>query len=267
MQDKITTTKLIEMKRKGEKIAVLTGYDYGMTRILNEAGVDAVLVGDSVGMVKLGFDSTLPVTLEDMIYHCKTVRRANSRALLIADMPFMTYEVKTDEAVANAGRLVKDAGAEAVKVEGGREIVPAIRAMVAAKIPVMGHIGLTPQAVNKFGGFKVQGRDDESADRLLDAAKALEEAGVFSMVLEGIPEKLAARITASVAIPTIGIGAGAGCDGQVLVSDDMLGLFSDFKPKFVKRYANLRPVILEAVKQYCKEVKSGVFPSEEQTYK
>jgi 3-methyl-2-oxobutanoate hydroxymethyltransferase len=265
--EKITTTRLIEMKRKGEKIAMLTGYDFGMTKLLNEAGVDVILVGDSVGMVKLGFENTLPVTLDDIIYHCKTVRRANARPLLVADMPFMSYEISPADAVANAGKLVKSAGAEAVKIEGGPEILPSIKAIIAAKIPVMGHIGLTPQAINQLGGYKVQGRNAEAADKLIGAAKVLEASGVFSMVLECVPEGLAKEITETVSVPTISIGAGRFCDGQVLVTDDILGLFSDFKPKFVKRYANLRPQILEAIRQYLKEVKDGTFPSDEQSYK
>ncbi len=267
MNNKVTTSTFLEMKKKGEKIAMLTGYDYGMARILNEAGVDSVLVGDSVGMVKLGFENTLPVTMDDIIYHCKTVRRANSRALLVADMPFLSYEVNTAEAVANAGRLVKNAGAEAVKIEGCEPFLPAVRAIIASKIPVMGHLGLTPQSIHQFGGYKVQGRNEQAAARLLADARALQDAGVFALVLEAIPRELAGQITATLSIPTIGIGAGPDCDGQVLVTDDILGLYSDFKPKFAKRYADLRPRILEAVRSYCREVKDGSFPDDEFTYK
>lgn len=265
--DKITTTKLIEMKKSGEKIVMLTGYDFGMAKLLNEAGIEVILVGDSIGMVKLGYENTLPVTMDDILYHLKAVRRGNSRALLVADMPFMSYEVKIEDAVSNAGKLVKSGGAEAVKIEGGTEIIPMIKAIISAKMPVMGHIGLTPQSVHQLGGYKVQGRNYKTREKLIDAAKELEEAGIFSLVLECIPENLAKEITSQLSIPTVGIGAGPGCDGQVLVLDDMLGLFSDFKPKFVKRYLNLRPQILEAIKQYYRDVKESKFPTEEYVYK
>jgi 3-methyl-2-oxobutanoate hydroxymethyltransferase len=267
MDEKITIITLQEMKRKGEKIAMLTGYDFGMARLLNEAGIDVILLGDTVGMVKLGYDSTLPVTMEDMLSHCKAVRRANTKALLVADMPFMSYEVTPAEAVANAGKLLKWGGAHAVKIEGGSEIVETVRAIVNAKVPVMGHLGLTPQAINQLGGYKVQGRNSAAADKLIASAKALEEAGVFALVLECIPDDLAREITSQLAIPTIGIGAGPHCDGQVLVSDDMLGLYSEFKPKFVKRYLDLRPQIVDAIRRYMHEVKEGKFPTDEQTYK
>jgi 3-methyl-2-oxobutanoate hydroxymethyltransferase len=267
MEGKITTTKLIEMKTKGEKIAMLTGYDYGMAKLLNEAGIEVILVGDSLGMVKMGYDSTIPVTMEDILYHTKMVRRGNSNALLVADMPFMSYEVTEEEAVVNAGKLVKAGGAEAVKIEGGTAIIPQIKAMVAAKIAVMGHLGLTPQAIHQIGGYKVQGRNDEAAEKLIADAKALEEAGIFALVLECIPEGLAKEITAQLSIPTIGIGAGFYCDGQVLVLDDILGIYAEFKPKFVKRYINLRPQILKAIKEYREEVKGGTFPGEDNIYK
>jgi 3-methyl-2-oxobutanoate hydroxymethyltransferase len=266
ISEKITISTLAAMKKDGRKITMLTAYDFGMARLLNEAGIDAILVGDSVGMVKLGYESTLPVTLDDIIYHCKTVRRANTAALLIADMTFMSYEVNRTDAVQNAGRLVKSAGAEAVKLEGGREIVETVRAIIAAKIPVMGHLGLTPQSVHRLGGYKVQGRTTVEAQKMIDDAKALEAAGVFSLVLECVPAALAAEITALLSIPVIGIGAGSQCDGQVLVTDDLLGLYAAFTPKFVKQYANLRPVILEALRQYCADVKAGRFPSDEQSY-
>ncbi|MGA2090066.1 MAG: 3-methyl-2-oxobutanoate hydroxymethyltransferase [Endomicrobiales bacterium] len=265
--NKVTTTTLQAMKKASDKIVVLTGYDCPMAKMLNDAGIDVILVGDSMGMVKLGFDSTLPVTLEDILYHCKSVRRGNTRAMLVADMPFMSYEVSEDEAIANAGKLVKFGGAEGVKIEGGMEIVGTIKALINAKIPVMGHIGLTPQSINMIGGFRVQGKDDLAAKNLLETAVALENAGVFAIVLECVPERLAAEITQTVKIPTIGIGAGAHCDGQVLVTDDMLGLFVEFKPKFVKRYAELRLLILNALKQYALEVKKGEFPGVENTYK
>ncbi len=265
--NKVTTSTVREMKKNGEKIVMLTGYDCPMAKMLNDAGIDIILVGDSLGMVKLGFDSTLPVTLDDILYHCKSVRRGNTRAMHVADMPFMSYEVSVDEAIANAGKLIKLGGAEAVKIEGGTEIVGTVTALVNAKIPVMGHIGLTPQAINTLGGYRVQGKNAMAAQKLVDAAVALETAGIFALVLECVPEALAAEISQRLAIPVIGIGAGVGCDGQVLVTDDMLGLFAEFKPKFVKRYAELRPLILGALKQYTAEVKSKAFPGDENTYK
>lgn len=266
-KDKVTATTLIDMKKRGEKIVVLTAYDYSMAKILNEAGIDVILVGDSLGMVKLGYENTLPVTVDDICYHARAVKRGNSSALIVADMPFMSYEASPRDAVNRAGDLVKNGGAEAVKVEGGAEYADTVKAIIKAKIPVMGHIGLTPQAIHRMGGFKVQGRGEKAAQKLVADAKALAKAGVFAMVLEGLPEALAARITKSVPVPTIGIGAGAGCDGQVLVIDDILGIYSDFKPRFVKRYANLRPQILDAVKQYRREVKEGSFPDAEHVFK
>jgi 3-methyl-2-oxobutanoate hydroxymethyltransferase len=265
--DKITTVKLLEMKKKGEKIVMLTAYDYSMARMLNEAGIEVLLVGDSLGMVKMGYQNTLPVTVEDILFYCKIVKAGNSRALLVADMPFMSFEVSPEEAVRNAGRMVKEGGAEAVKIEGGEEVIAAIKAIIAAKIPVMGHIGLTPQAVNQMGGYKVQGRNHESAEKLIKTAKELEKAGVFALVLEGLPTALGGEISKSLSIPTIGIGAGVECDGQVLVIDDVLGLYQDMRPKFVKQYANLRDVIVKAAGEYKREVKEKIFPSEEQSYK
>ncbi|OGS23601.1 MAG: 3-methyl-2-oxobutanoate hydroxymethyltransferase [Elusimicrobia bacterium RIFOXYB2_FULL_50_12] len=264
--EKITTVTLRQMKERGEKIVMLTGYDFSMTKLLNEAGVEAILVGDSLGMVKLGYETTLPVTVDDIIYHCKAVKRGNSRSLIIADMPFMSYEAGVDEAIANAGKVIKEGGAEAVKIEGGREMAAKIQALVAAKIPVMGHIGLTPQSINQLGGYKVQGRSLDEARRLVDEARVLEAAGVFAIVLECIPAAVAVEITKAVSVPTIGIGAGGGCDGQILVTDDMLGLYGEFKPKFVKRYADLRSQIVEAIRLYRKEVKEAAFPSDEHTY-
>jgi len=266
MDNKITTTKLVAMKEAGEKIVMLTGYDYPMAKILDESGVDVVLVGDSLGMVKLGYENTLPVTMEDILYHARAAKRGIKRALLAADMPFLSYETKPEAAVFNAGRLVKEAGAEAVKIEGGREMIKSISAVIDAKIPVIGHLGLTPQGLHKFGGYKVQGKTDEAAEKMLKDARALEDAGVFMIVLECIPSALAGKITSSVSIPTIGIGAGPLCDGQVLVTDDLVGLYSDISPKFVKRYANLRKDIAGAVEQYRAEVKSGKFPSKENSY-
>lgn len=267
IKDKVTTVKLTEMKKQAEKIAMLTAYDFSMAQLLNEAAVDVLLVGDSVGMVRLGYDNTLPVTVDDIVYHCKAVRRGNSRALLVADMPFMSYEMHPEDAVANAGRLVKEGGAEAVKIEGGSEFIGAIRAIITAKIPVMGHIGLTPQSINQLGGFKVQGRSDETAAKLIETARSLESAGIFALVLECVPAALAAEITRSVSIPTIGIGAGPDCDGQVLVTEDVLGMFTGFRPKFVKRYAELATEIKSAVEQYRTDVKAGTFPADEHTYK
>jgi len=266
MENKVTTAALAEMKDNGEKIVMLTGYDYSMSRILDEAGIDVILVGDTLGMVKLGYENTLPVTIEDMLHHCKAVKRGNKRAFLAVDMPFLSYETKPQDAVLNAGRLIKEGGAEAVKLEGGKEMLPAIMAILDAKIPVIGHLGLTPQGVHKFGGYKVQGRTGGAAQKIIEDAEALEKAGVFMLVLECIPAALAKTITKILSIPTIGIGAGPGCDGQVLVSDDLLGLYSDISPKFVKRYANLKKDITEAVTKYRKEVKSCKFPSKDNTY-
>lgn len=267
MLNKITVSTLIEMKQQKKRISMLTCYDYSMAKILNEAEIDVLLVGDSLGMVKLGYENTLPVTVEDIIYHCKSVKKGNSNALLVADMPFMSYEKSIEDAVFNAGRLIKEGGAEAVKIEGGIEYISAIKAIVSAKIPVMGHIGLTPQAVNQLGGYKVQGRDKKSFEKLIIAAKELEKAGVFSIVLECVPSELAEKIKRLISIPLIGIGAGPHCDGQVLVLDDMLGMFSEFKPKFVKRYLNLNAQIKDAVKLYNSEVKENKFPTAEYFYK
>jgi 3-methyl-2-oxobutanoate hydroxymethyltransferase len=264
--NKITTIKLKEMKANGEKIVMLTGYDYTTARILNEAGIDIILVGDSLGMVKLGYENTLRVTMEDIIYHTKAVRRGNTSALLVADMPFMSYESSVEKAVYNAGLMIKKGGAHGVKIEGGKEIIRTIKAIISAKIPVMGHIGLTPQSINLVGGYKVQGRDKKNAKDLISTAKALEQAGVFAIVLECIPEKLAYEISRKISIPTIGIGAGVKCDGQVLVTDDVLGLYSGIKPKFVKKYLNLKEEILKAFIEYRDEVKTGKFPSSEYTY-
>jgi len=265
--DKITTTKLLEMKKNGDKIVMLTAYDYSMAKLLNEAGIDVLLVGDSLGMVKRGYENTLAVTVEDVVLYTKAVKAGNSRALLIADMPFMSFEVSPQEAVRNAGKMVKNGGAEAVKIEGGEEVIDRIKAIIAAKIPVMGHIGLTPQAINQLGGFKVQGRNDKAAAKLIITAKKLEKAGVFALVLEAVPAALSAKLSAALSIPVIGIGAGAECDGQVLVVDDILGLFAEFRPKFVKRYANLKELILKAARDYKREVKEKIFPSEEYSYK
>jgi 3-methyl-2-oxobutanoate hydroxymethyltransferase len=254
------------MKQRGERIAMLTAYDYPTAKLLDAAGLDVLLVGDSVGMVVLGYPTTLPVTMEDMVHHCRAVARGASRAMLVGDLPFMAYQVSREEAVRNAGRLLKEGNMEAVKLEGGREVADTVSAIVAAGIPVMGHLGLTPQAVHRMGGFRVQGRDPAQAERLKEDAQILEKAGTFSIVLEGVPAELAREITQTCSIPTIGIGAGPHCDGQVLVTQDMLGLFEDLNPSFVKRYANLAPALREAFSRYREEVRAGTFPGPEHSF-
>jgi 3-methyl-2-oxobutanoate hydroxymethyltransferase len=258
---KKTIPDILAMKADGDKITVLTSYDYPLTRIMDGCGVDIILVGDSVGVVVAGHETTLPVTMDEMLYHTRVVVRAQPRAVVVADMPFLSYQVSLDEARRNAGRLIKEGGAEAVKLEGGRNCLETIRAITAMDIPVMGHIGLTPQSVHRMGGYKVQGREDEQAERLVDDARAVEEAGAFALVLEGIPRDLARRITAAAHIPTIGIGAGPHCDGQVLVIHDILGLCEKYAPKFVKKYVDLGPIITDAVSRYLDEVRSGEFPT------
>jgi len=259
---KKTIPSILAMKADGDRITVLTSYDYPLTRIMDSCGVDIILVGDSVGVVVAGHETTLPVTMEEMIYHTRAVVRAQPRALVVADMPFLSYQVSLDEARRNAGRFIKEGGAEAVKLEGGRNRVGTIRAITEMDIPVMGHIGLTPQSFHRMGGYKVQGRDEAQAEQLLADARAVEEVGAFALVLEGIPRDLARRITAELRIPTIGIGAGPHCDGQVLVIHDILGLCEKYAPKFVKKYADLRPIITDAVSRYLDEVRSGEFPTE-----
>ncbi len=254
------------MKRKGQKIACLTAYDALIARLLDEAGVDVLLVGDSLGNVVQGHETTIPVTLEDIIYHTRAVKRGAGRALVVSDMPFMSFQVHADEAFRNAGRLMKEAGAGAVKLEGGGRIVEAVARMTEAGIPVMGHLGLTPQSINQFGSYRPRGRDADEAQRILDDAKALEDAGAFAIVLEKIPAELAARVSASVTIPTIGIGAGPQCDGQILVYTDMLGLTRDFNPRFVRRYENLHQNITSAVQRYTEDVRTQSFPSEAESY-
>jgi 3-methyl-2-oxobutanoate hydroxymethyltransferase len=266
MAQKFTVKSFQEAKDNNRKISMLTAYDYSMAKIVDAAGIDSVLVGDSLGMVFQGNESTLPVTLDEMIYHTKAVVRGVKNALVVADMPFLSYHVSKEEAVRNAGRMIKEGGAEAVKMEGGTLFSETIKAVVDAQIPVMGHIGLTPQSVNAFGGFKVQGKDEQSAKRIWEDAKLLEEAGVFAITLECIPDKLAQLITKSLRIPTIGIGAGKSCDGQVLVINDMLGMFSDFVPRFVKQYAKLNTEITAAVQDYIAEVREGDFPAGEHTF-
>jgi 3-methyl-2-oxobutanoate hydroxymethyltransferase len=254
------------MKKKAEKIVMITAYDYPTAGLVDDAGVDVILVGDSMGTVVLGYDSTVPVTLDDIIHHTRAVVRGVKRALVIADMPFLTYHASLSETMHNAGRLLQEAGASAVKLEGGTEVCPQVRALVDAGIPVMGHLGLTPQSINVIGGFRLQGREPDAARRLLSDAKALEQAGAFGMVLEFIPQDLAARVTEAVSIPTIGIGAGVHCDGQVLVLHDMLGIEGKFKPRFVKQYARLGEAIRKAVEQYTEEVRQEKFPAPEHSF-
>jgi 3-methyl-2-oxobutanoate hydroxymethyltransferase len=265
--NKITAPSLAAFKARREKFAVLTCYDASMARLLDEAGVEAILVGDSVGNVKMGHGNTLPVSLEDMLVYTKAARRGAARALLTADMPFLTYETSPRDAVRNAGRLVKEGGAEAVKLEGGdAPALAAVRAVARVKIPVMAHLGLTPQSLLKLGGYRVRGKTPAEAEELLGQAKALEAAGAFALVLEAVPAALARRVTESLSIPTIGIGAGPHCDGQVLVLDDMLGLSDGEPPRFVRRYASLRAAAARAVRAYRDDVKAGRFPRKEHTY-
>lgn len=264
---KNTTTSIMQMKNSGHKISMLTAYDYTTARLLDEAGVNTILVGDSLGNVILGYEDTISVTVEDMIHHSAAVARGAKNALVVTDLPFMSYQTSVYDAVVNAGRLMKEGRAGAVKLEGGKEVCPQIKAIVSAGIPVVAHLGLTPQSINTFGGFKVQGKTEAAAKKLIEDAKAVEEAGAFLLVLECVPAKLAKLVTESINIPTIGIGAGAGCDGQVLVIYDMLGMFSDFKPKFVKHFANAGDMIREAVKTYIAEIDDGTFPEEEHCYK
>lgn len=265
MKNTVSTFK--EMKEKNEKISMLTAYDYSTAKLVDNAGINSILVGDSLGNVMLGYDSTIPVTIEDMIHHGKAVVRGAKNALVVIDMPFMSYQTSVYDAVVNAGRIMKETNAGAVKLEGGIDMCDRIEAITKASIPVVAHLGLTPQSVNMFGGFKVQGKTEQAAQKLIDDARAVEEAGAFAVVLECVPEKLALKISQSISIPTIGIGAGKGCDGQVLVYQDMLAMFSDYTPKFVKKFANIGEIMTEAFKSYDNEVKSGTFPGEEHSYK
>lgn len=264
---KNTVLTFQQAKENGEKLTMLTAYDYSTAKLIDEAGVNSILVGDSLGNVILGYEDTISVTMEDMIHHGAAVARGAKNALVVIDMPFMSYQTSVYDALVNAGRLMKEGRGDAVKLEGGVEVCPQIKAIVDAGIPVCAHIGLTPQSINAFGGFKVQGKSETAAKKLLEDAKTVEEAGAFAVVIEGVPAKIAALITEQLHIPTIGIGAGKDCDGQVLVYQDMLGMFSDFTPKFVKRYANIGEVMKEAFQNYIKEVQDGVFPAEENTYK
>jgi 3-methyl-2-oxobutanoate hydroxymethyltransferase len=254
-------------KNSGEKLTMLTAYDYSMAKLIDECGVNGILVGDSLGMVCLGYKDTLSVTMDDMLHHTKAVTRGATNAVVIGDMPFMSYQASIYDAVKNAGRFIQEAGAQAIKLEGGAVVCPQIEAIVNAQIPVMGHIGLTPQSVNMFGGFKVQGKTTADAQKLIEDAKKIEAAGAFAIVLECIPSKLAAIISKEISIPTIGIGAGDGCDGQILVYQDMLNMFSDFKPKFVKSFANIGDQMKDAFKTYIKEVNEGTFPGVEHSFK
>lgn len=264
---KNTVLTFQQAKENGEKLTMLTAYDYSTAKLIDEAGVNSILVGDSLGNVILGYEDTISVTMEDMIHHGAAVARGAKNALVVIDMPFMSYQTSVYDALVNAGHLMKEGRGDAVKLEGGVEVCPQIKAIVDAGIPVCAHIGLTPQSINAFGGFKVQGKSEAAAKKLLEDAKAVEEAGAFAVVIEGVPAKIAALITEQLHIPTIGIGAGKDCDGQVLVYQDMLGMFSDFTPKFVKRYANIGEVMKEAFQNYIKEVQDGIFPAEENTYK
>lgn len=264
---KTTVLTLKAQKEKRDKITMLTAYDYTTAKLMDEAGVECLLVGDSLGMVMLGYDSTLPVTMADMLHHTKAVARAVKSAMVVADLPFMSYQVSVEDAVRNAGRLVQEGGAHAIKLEGGREIYDHIAAITRASIPVMAHLGLTPQSVNMLGGYKVQGQEVDNAYKLLQDALAVEKAGAFAVVLECVPEKLAEWLTGQLSIPTIGIGAGAGCDGQVLVYQDMLAMYSDIKPKFVKHFENVGELMRHGFQNYISEVKSGAFPAAEHTYR
>lgn len=264
---KNTVLTFQQAKKEGTRLSMLTAYDYSTAKLVDAAGINSILVGDSLGNTILGYEDTLSVTMEDMIHHTAAVARGAKNALVIGDMPFMSYQASVYDAVVNAGRLMKEGRANAVKLEGGASVCEQIKAIVGASIPVCAHIGLTPQSINAFGGFKVQGKGEKQAQQLLDDARRVQEAGAFAVVLEGIPALLAQKITDTLDIPTIGIGAGAGCDGQVLVYQDMLGMFTDFKPKFVKHFSNVGEIMTEAFKTFDQEVKEGVFPAQEHTYK
>lgn len=263
---RVTTRRLQDMKKQGKRISCLTAYDALIARILDDAGIDLILVGDSLGNIVQGHETTIPVTLDDIIYHTKAVVKGVQRALVVADMPFMSYQVSPEEAFRNAGRLMKEAGASAVKVEGGHRVCEAVRRMTEAGIPVMAHLGLTPQSINQFGSYRARGQNAEEADEMMRDAKELEEAGAFAVVLEKIPMQLAQKITESLTIPTIGIGAGPHCDGQILVYSDMLGLTIDFSPRFVRRYDSLHERIDDSVSRYIQDIQSGSFPDERESY-
>jgi len=264
---RFTIQDFLSRKKEGKKITMLTAYDYPFAQIVDEAGIDAILVGDSLGMVVQGLENTLPVTMDEMIYHTKMVTRAVKNAMVIGDMPFMSYQTGTSDAVRNAGRFLKEAGAAAVKLEAGAEAAEQIRAMSKADIPVMAHIGLTPQSIHRMGGYKVQGKSDEAAKRLIEEAHIVEDAGAFSLLMEAMPMELARKITEELTIPTIGIGAGPHCDGQILVLHDVIGLFDKFLPKFAKQYTNLKSESLKAITTYREEIEKGIFPSEDESFK
>ncbi|MDR1743723.1 MAG: 3-methyl-2-oxobutanoate hydroxymethyltransferase [Dysgonamonadaceae bacterium] len=266
MNQKFTVNSFRQRKAKGQKIAMLTAYDYSTARLLDEAGIDVLLVGDSLGMVVQGNENTLPVTVEEMIYHGKAVKKGTKNAFVLVDMPFLSYHVSIEDAVRNAGRIIKETGADAVKIEGGDAVIAAVSAIINAQIPVVGHLGLTPQSVNVFGGFKVQGKNSEQAQKIIDQAKRLEQAGVCSIVLECVPWELSRVITDTLTIPTIGIGAGKYCDGQVLVVNDMLGMSAHFAPKFVKRFADMDAIVKDAVENYIREVNAEDFPTEQHSF-
>jgi len=263
---KVTTRRLLEMKESGQRIACLTAYDHLTAAILDEAGIDLILVGDSAGTVFAGYDTTIPMTMEQMLYHAEVVGRAAQRALVVADLPFMSYQVSAQDALRNAGRFIKEALAEAVKLEGGETIYQTIKRIVDSGIPVMGHLGLTPQSIHKFGGYQPRGLTHAEAEQIYKDAQAIQDAGVFALVLEKVPAELAQSITQSLRIPTIGIGAGPHCDGQILVTHDMLGIFTKFKPRFVRRYAEMKDTMQAAFQQYGEDVRTGSFPSDDESY-
>ncbi len=263
---RVTINQIKDMKQKGEKIAMLTAYDYSTAKIVDEVGIPLILVGDSLGMVVLGYESTIPVTMEEMLHHTKAVVRGVKQAMVIGDMPFMTYHISSDDALHNAARFIQEGGAQAIKLEGGVTVAEKVKRIVECGIPVMGHIGLTPQSIHQLGGFKVQGKTPEAATRLLKDAQALEEAGAFAIVLETIPTPLATLITQKIGIPTIGIGAGMGCDGQVQIINDILGSFTDFVPNHAKQYAKLADIMSSAIAEYYNEVKAGSFPTDKQSF-
>ncbi len=263
---RVSISQIKDMKQKGEKITMLTAYDYTTAKIIDEAGIPLILVGDSLGMVVLGYESTIPVTMDEMLHHTKAVVRGTERALVVGDMPFMTYHISVSDALRNAARFIQEGGAQAIKLEGGVTVAEKARKIVDCGIPVVGHIGLTPQSIHQLGGFKVQGKTPAAARRMVEDAQALEEAGVFTIILETVPAPLATLITQKVSVPTIGIGAGAGCDGQVQVISDILGLFTDFVPKHAKQYAKMADAVRAAVSAYDREVKAGIFPTDEHSF-
>ena len=263
---RITINQIKNMKQKGEKIVMLTAYDYSTAKVVDEAGIPIILVGDSLGMVMLGYESTIPVTIEDMLHHTKAVIRGTKKALIVGDMPFMTYHTSIDEALRNAARFIQEAGAQAIKLEGGVTVAEKVRRIVECGIPVMGHLGLTPQSILQFGGYKIQGRTPETAVKMLKDAQALEEAGVFGIILETVPTPLATLITQKISVPTIGIGAGIGCDGQIQIINDILGSYTDFVPKHTKQYTKLADIMSSAITEYYNEVKAGTFPTDKQSF-